>query len=102
MVQKNLATKNDLKKALNNAVKNLVTTNELKADIRDLKEELEEKINHLPTKAEFYNSMDKLMGELEIIREENTVSVDMKRQVNDHEERLEAVEEKLKISVLTA
>lgn len=109
MVQRNLTTKDDLKKA----VKNLATKDELKAevsslrmelkaDIKNLKEDLETKINHLPTKDEFYASQDKLMKELEIMREENMISNDMKRKVDDHEERLEVVEEKLKISVLAA
>jgi len=42
------------------------------------------------------------MGEIETMRQENIISTDMKRQVNEHEERLETVEEKLEIRTLAA
>jgi len=43
-----------------------------------------------------------VMHEIETMRQENIISTDMKRQVNEHEERLETVEEKLGISSLAA
>ena len=54
-------------------------------------------IQHLPTKEEFFDREDKLMGELKTIREEITALSDVNRKVNDHEERIEIVEEKLGI-----
>lgn len=68
-----------------------------KYDLKEAVEELEEKIKGLPTKTEFYKSMDQVMGELQTVREEITVLADMKRQVNDHEDRIERVEKKLNI-----
>ena len=65
-----LATKDDLEKfATKDDVKGLAT----KTDIADV------------------------MWELKTMREENTVLADTKRQVNEHEDRLEAVEQKLNI-----
>jgi len=69
-----LATKDDLKRFatkddLNNAVKGLAT----KTDFADV------------------------MWELKTMREENTVLADTKRQVNEHEDRLEVVEQKLNL-----
>jgi len=43
-----------------------------------------------------------VMWELKGIREENIVLADMKRQVNVHEDRIETIEEKLKIEPLAA
>ncbi len=43
-----------------------------------------------------------VMWELKGIREENVVLADMKRQVNVHEDRIETIEEKLKIQPLVA
>ena len=99
---KRFATKDDLKRfATKDDLKRFAT----KSDLWQLEERidgLEEKISRLPTKNEFYTSMDKLMGEIETMRQENIISTDMKRQVNEHEERLETVEEKLEIRTLAA
>ncbi|MDZ7587234.1 MAG: hypothetical protein U0946_05745 [Patescibacteria group bacterium] len=67
--------------------------------LEDKVDELEKKINRLPNKIEFYVSQDKLMKELVAMREENVISTDTKRQVNEHEERLEAVEDRLGIQL---
>jgi hypothetical protein len=68
---------------------------ELKGELEDKFTNLEDKISGLPTKAEFYKTMDQVMGEFQTIRDEITVLADMKRQVNDHEDRIERVEKKL-------
>jgi len=108
---KRFATKDDLKRfATKDDLKRFATKDDLKrfatkSDLWQLEERidgLEEKISRLPTKNEFYTSMDKLMGEIETMRQENIISTDMKRQVNEHEERLETVEEKLEIRTLAA
>ena len=52
------------KSDFNQLLKNFVT----KAEFNSRLDELEEKIKFLPTKDEFYVSMDKLMKELEITR----------------------------------
>ena len=46
-------------------------------------------ISHLPTKDEFYGTMDKVMGELKAIREEVAV---LGHQVSNHEDRLQKLE----------
>jgi hypothetical protein len=43
-------------------------------------------IGHLPTKDEFYEKMDEVMGELKVIREEQTVQ---SHQLSNHEDRLQ-------------
>ena len=56
-----------------------------------------DEISHLPTKEEFYEREDKLMGELKTIREEITTISSLQEQVHDNEERLIKVENKLNI-----
>lgn len=63
----------------------------------ELDTKLEEKIKYLPTKKEFFDGEDKIMGELKAVREEITVLSDINRKVNDQEERIEKVEKKLEI-----
>lgn len=62
-----------------------------------LDEKFEEKLKYLPTKDEFFDREDKLMGELKNIREEITMLSDINRKVNDNEERIEKVEKKVNI-----
>ena len=52
-------------------------------------------ISHLPTKDEFYTKMDKVMGELKTIREEQTLQC---QHLTDHEDRIQKVEPHLGIS----
>jgi hypothetical protein len=54
-------------------------------------------IKHLPTKEEFYDREDKIMNELKAVREEITTLSDINRKVNDQEDRIEKVENKLNI-----
>ena len=54
-------------------------------------------IKHLPSKEEFYEQTDKIMGELKAVREEMTMLSDLNRKVNDHDARIEKVEKKLSI-----
>ena len=52
-------------------------------------------ISHLPTKDEFYNKMDEVMGELKTVREEQTL---LSHRVSDHGDRIEKIEDHLDIS----
>ena len=54
-----------------------------------LEEKLNEKLKFLPTKDEFYEKMDEVMGELRAIREEHTLQV---YKISDHEDRIEKLE----------
>ena len=70
----------------------------VKREVDGLKDEIvdvKESIALLPTKSEYFNSMDKLMGEIKKVREEQEVIGDTLLQHND---RLERVEEKVGIS----
>lgn len=60
-------------------------------------EKIEERTKNLPTKNEFFNWMDKIMGELKTVREEITILSGMKSQVNNLETRVEKVEKKLSL-----
>jgi predicted nuclease with TOPRIM domain len=51
-------------------------------------------IKHLPTKDEFYEKMDEVVGELKAIREEFPT---INHQLSDHEDRIEKIEDKLQI-----
>lgn len=85
-------TNNDLK--LIKDVMKITIDKEL--DVK-LEEKLEEKMKYLPNKEEFFDREDKIMTELKAVREEITVLSDLNRKVNDHEERIEKVEDKLNI-----
>jgi len=54
---------------------------------------LEDKINLLPTKDEFFTKMDEVMGELQAMREEDTI---LGHQVSEHEKRICGLEENQK------
>ena len=60
-----------------------------------LDEKLDAKLSHLPTKDQFYNKMDEVMGELKTIREEQTLQ---SHQLSEHEDRIEKIESKLDIA----
>ena len=63
---------------------------EIIEDIFDRKlEPMEEKISHLPTKDEFFQWMDKIMGELQEIREEIAISYG---RIDDRENRITSLE----------
>ena len=55
-------------------------------------------IQHLPTKDEFYGKMDEVMGELKAIREEQGILSGLNEKVNEHEDRIGKIEEKLQVS----
>lgn len=82
-------TQNDLQQLRQEIVNDLIEyTNKnfvTKAEFNDLKI----KVNHLPTKDEFYKMMDKIMGELKIIREEQVI---MSHQLSNHSDRIENLE----------
>ncbi|OGG08936.1 hypothetical protein A2154_02685 [Candidatus Gottesmanbacteria bacterium RBG_16_43_7] len=50
-------------------------------------ESINEKISHLPTKAEFFSRMDKISGELKTMREEQKLLAGQNRRVNDRLDR---------------
>ena len=52
-------------------------------------------LSHLPTKDEFYEKMDEIMGELKAIREEQTVQ---SKHLSNHEDRLHKIESHLGMS----
>jgi len=60
-----------------------------------LDEKLDEKLSHLPTKDEFYEKMDEVMGELKTVREEQAVQ---SHQLSDHAGRLDKIESQLGLS----
>lgn len=120
MVRKNnLVTKPVLKQELKKIEKKLtVRMDGFDRHMRDFRTELsahkiaielkledhQEKTKTLITgfKDEILKAVDSVMKELEIMREENIITTDMKRQLNDHEDRLEIVEVKVGISPLAA
>ena len=59
------------------------------AEVRDQIDEVKEQIRGLPTKDEFYTKMDEVVGELQAMREENTIG---SHQISDHEDRIENLE----------
>lgn len=65
-------------------------------NIDERTKELEEKINLLPTKNEFFTEMDKLMKELQGMREEHVIN---SYHLKDHEDRIIILEQKTGIAV---
>ena len=51
-------------------------------------------LSHLPTKDEFYEKMDEVVGELKTIREEQTL---VSHRVSDHEDRIQKIETHLRM-----
>ena len=62
---------------------------------RKLDEKLDEKLKNLPTKKEFFGRMDKLLSQVQTSRSEQTL---LSHRVSNHEDRLQIVEGKLKIT----
>ncbi|MBI4058710.1 hypothetical protein HY404_00565 [Candidatus Microgenomates bacterium] len=62
----------------------------VKVEVKQELDDINEKINHLPTKKEFYDKMDELIGDLETRKIEYEVGLG---QVSDKEERIAALEE---------
>lgn len=98
---KNFATKKDLK---NYPTKKYIDDRFLAVrtevwQVQEGLEELKERVKSLPTKVEYQKDMDKVMKELATVREEQTISSDIRRQTNGLEDRMETVEEKLRIGL---
>ena len=64
------------------------------SEIKDEIKEVKESIHLIPTKEEYFNSMDKLMGEVLKVREEQAVTGNV---LSDHNDRLEKLEQKVGI-----
>ena len=60
-----------------------------KADLNEVEERINEKIKLLPTRDEFLKIMDKVMKELETIRDEQVIAG---HQISNHEERIASLE----------
>ena len=87
-------TKTDLRQ-IRNLVK--VTVGDELDEAAENKLATKEDIKFLPTKDEFYIKMDKMMGELKTIREEQTLLSGLNVKVNNYDTRIEVVERKLQI-----
>lgn len=75
----------------------MLTKNDL-LKVEDLIDrKLEEKLKYLPSKVEFYEKMDEVMGELKAIREEQSLITgthfQMRETLDDHETRLDKLEQ---------
>lgn len=66
--------------------------------LEDRVQRVEEKIDLIPTKEEYFGSMDKLMGEVMKSREEQTV---IGKELSDHSDRLDKLEQKVGVSFPT-
>ena len=55
-------------------------------------------ISHLPTKKEFYDANDKLMKELKKVREEQVALSGLNQKVNDHDDQIKKIQDKLHIA----
>ena len=67
-----------------------LTQKDLNEIERLIRATVKEEIKFLPTKEEFFTKMDEVMGELETIREEQTL---IGHQVSSHEDRISALED---------
>lgn len=54
-----------------------------------VEEKLNDKIRFIPTKEDFFSSMDTLMGEVKAMREESTLHQGQHREINDRLDKLE-------------
>lgn len=104
---KKFATKNDLKKfATKNDLKKFATKSDLrkfatKDDLVELKEELQQyiddRLSHLPTKEEFFERMDMLIGQLRKTDEEQILQSGRLSEhadiLDNHEQRIARLEQ---------
>lgn len=97
-----MLTKDDLNKIqllITDGLKPVIKDiNEVKREIDGLKDEMEDVkggIRLIPTKEEYFDSMDKLMGEIKKSREEQEV---VGEELSRHSDRLEKLEEKVGIN----
>lgn len=71
-------------------------------DIHEIEEivdtKLDAKIKNLPTKDDFFTRMDQLSGQIQAVREEQTLH---QRQHDEIDERIDRVEKKLQLSPTT-
>lgn len=89
-----MLTKNDLSQ-----IKLLITvgSSQIFNEIEKIKEEIQgvkEQVNLLPTKEDYFSSIDELMGEVKKSREEQTT---ISGQLSNHSDRLEKLEEKVDV-----
>ena len=74
----------------------MLTQNDIKIIREIVKKEIDEKTRFIPTKEEFFSAMDKLMGELQSMREAFDLLTgrqsDMTDTLEDHEERIKKLE----------
>ncbi len=57
---------------------------------KELEAKLDEKTRNLPTKDEFFTTMDKVMGELQTMRGEFTIHQGQHNEIDEHFEKLES------------
>ena len=74
---------------------NVLTKRDLDEIEGIVEEKIDEKTKNLPTKDEFYEKMDEVIGELKAMREEHTV---LSSQVSDHEDRITKLEESTSVT----
>jgi hypothetical protein len=75
---------------------NMLTKDDLKEIEKIMDNKFDEKLGFLPSKEEFFDSMDKIMGELRTAREERLIG---SHRISDHEDRIIVLEQKVGISV---
>ncbi len=83
-------TVSGLQETVSNLVSKVISHDERFDQLKDELVDMRQDIRLLPTKDEFFTSMDKLMGKLTAIEEEKTVSA---HQTRGHEDRITALEE---------
>lgn len=72
----------------------MLTVNDLDEIEKIVDEKIEAKTKNLPTKNEFFNKMDEVIGELKAIREEQPLQ---SHRLSNHEDRIGVIENKLHI-----
>ena len=87
-IQKNISS------AIDQSEQRIIGRMNIMFDEQDQKldQKLNEKLGLMPTKEEFYNTMDEVMGELKAIREEHSVST---YQLSNHEKRITKLESRV-------
>ena len=96
---KSSLTQSDFNTIINN-MKTVFPTREemhkiVRVEVDSVEERLNQKINLLPTKEEFFSRMDKLSGEIKAMRDEHDLHAGQHRQIND---RFEVIDKNLGIS----
>ena len=87
--------KSDIRKIVGEETKRVVQEETMRIVQEETRKIVKEELAFYPTKVEFYKKMDEVVTELQNLRDEVSVVTGYKDQIEDHEVRIEKLEQKV-------